>query len=121
MTYTTNNDDTQGIMMTYTTTNDGDIGETGGNCNIFHIGAYMIITSSMYFTNYVCAVAYPEVVSGGGSKSRKFKWLVKVGVSKGVTPCLKNHGLGGGGFRATRKPPWIRHCCVPHSPATHVV
>ena len=24
-------------------------------------------------------VAYPELVSGGGSKSRKFKWRVKVG------------------------------------------
>ena len=52
MTYTTNNDDTQGIMMTYTTTNDGDIGETGGNCNIFTY-MYMLITSSMYFTNYL--------------------------------------------------------------------
>ena len=39
------------------------------------------------------AVAYPELVSGGGgggvSKSRKFKWLVKVGASRGVPPDLK--------------------------------
>ena len=40
-------------------------------------------------------VAYPEVVSGGVSKSRKCKWLVKVGASKGVTQILKNHGRGG--------------------------
>ena len=33
------------------------------------------------------AVAYPELVSGGGvSKSRKSKWLVKVGASKVVNP-----------------------------------
>ena len=34
------------------------------------------------------SVAYPEFVSGEVSKSRKFKWLVKAGVSKGVTPDL---------------------------------
>ena len=40
------------------------------------------------------------------------KWLVKVCASKGETPLIKkNHGQGGG-FRATRKPPWIRHCCA---------
>ena len=32
------------------------------------------------------AVAYPELVSRGVSKSRKFKWLVKIVASKGVTP-----------------------------------
>ena len=43
-------------------------------------------------------VAYPELVSGGVSKSRKFKWLVKVGVSQGVTMVItKNHGRWGGG------------------------
>ena len=31
------------------------------------------------------SVAYPELVSGGGSKNRKFKCLVKVGATKGVT------------------------------------
>ena len=34
------------------------------------------------------AVAYPELVSGGVSKSHKFKWLVKVGAGKGLTPDL---------------------------------
>ena len=33
-------------------------------------------------------VAYPELVSKGVSKSRNFKWLVKVGASKGVTPLI---------------------------------
>ena len=37
------------------------------------------------------------------SKNRKFKWLVKVGASKGVTPDLNKSWPGG--FRATRKPP----------------
>ena len=37
-----------------------------------------------------------RVVLRGLSKSRKFKWLVKVGASKGVPPDLnKNHGRGG--------------------------
>ena len=31
------------------------------------------------------AVAYPELVSGGVSKSGKCKWLVEVGANKGVT------------------------------------
>ena len=53
-------------------------------------------------------VAYPELVSRGVSKSRKCRWLMKVGVSNGATPILKNNGREGG-FRATRKPPWIRH------------
>ena len=36
---------------------------------------------------------------GGGSKSRKFKWLVKVGVSKGVNPGFKiaRDGMRGNG------------------------
>ena len=34
----------------------------------------------------VCAVAYPELVSKGVSKSRKCKLLVRVGGSNGVTP-----------------------------------
>ena len=41
------------------------------------------------------AVAYPELVSRGVSKSRKCKRLVK-GASTGVTPLIeKNHGRGG--------------------------
>ena len=53
-------------------------------------------------------VAYPELVSKGVSKTRKFKWLVKVGASIYQTPDLKKN-LGWGGFRATKNP-WIRHC-----------
>ena len=34
-------------------------------------------------------VVYPELVSGFFFKSRKFKWLVKVGASKDVTPIIK--------------------------------
>ena len=53
-------------------------------------------------------VAYPELVSRGVSKTRKFKWLVKVGASIYQTPDLKKKswlGGGGGGFRATKKKP----------------
>ena len=46
---------------------------------------------------------------GGGSKVRKFKWLVKVGATKGETPLIKKI-MARGGVRATRTPPWIRHC-----------
>ena len=43
------------------------------------------------------AVAYPELVSRGVSKTRKCKWQVKVGASNGVTPLIKqNHGRRGG-------------------------
>ena len=55
-------------------------------------------------------------MAGGGfraTKSRKCKWLVKIGASYGVTPLNKKiMAGGGGGFRATRKPPWIRHWSV---------
>ena len=34
------------------------------------------------------SVAYPELVSRGVSKSRKFKWLVKVGACKDVNPLI---------------------------------
>ena len=37
------------------------------------------------------AVAYPELVSRGVSKTRKFKWLVKVGASIYQTPDLKKN------------------------------
>ena len=38
---------------------------------------------------------------GGGSKSHKFKWLVKVGASKGVIvlDLKKNHGRGRGSWQ----------------------
>ena len=42
-------------------------------------------------------MAYPELVSMGVSKSRKCKWLVKVGASNGVTPLIKQIMAGGGG------------------------
>ena len=45
-------------------------------------------------------MAYPELVSRGVSKSRKCKWLVKVGASNGVTPMNKKMMVRGG-FRAT--------------------
>ena len=49
-------------------------------------------------------VAYPELVSRGVSKSRKFKWLVKVGACKDVNPPIKkNHGRGG--FPGNQKTP----------------
>ena len=41
------------------------------------------------------SVAYPELVSRGVSKSRKCKWLVKVGASNGVTPTDKKIMAGG--------------------------
>ena len=34
------------------------------------------------------SVAYPELVSRGVSKSRNFKWLVKVGACKDVNPLI---------------------------------
>ena len=35
-----------------------------------------------------CLVSRVGLGGGGGSKSRKFKWLVKVGASRGVTPLI---------------------------------
>ena len=51
-------------------------------------------------------VAYPELVSGGVSKSHKFNGLVKVGAGKGVirVDLKKKHG-GGGGFLGNQKTP----------------
>ena len=52
------------------------------------------------------AVAYPELVSRGVSKSRKFKWRVKVGACKDVNPLIKkNHGRGGGVSGQPENPP----------------
>ena len=34
------------------------------------------------------SATYPELVSRGVSKSRKFKWLVKVGACKDVNPLI---------------------------------
>ena len=66
------------------------------------------------------SVAYPELVSRGVSKSHKFKGLVKVDASKGVIRVdLKKSRPGGGCFRATRKPSWIRHCTYIHTYITH--
>ena len=61
-------------------------------------------------------VAYPGLVSEGGSTSRKLNWLVKVGASKGVTLLIKKSwpggAAGGGGFPGNQKTPWIRHCAL---------
>ena len=50
------------------------------------------------------AVAYPELVSRGVSKSRKFKWLVKVGACKDVNPLIKKKSWPGGGGGVSGQP-----------------
>ena len=50
---------------------------------------------SLWFDLLPCAVAFPELVSRGVSKSRKFKWLVKVGACKDVNPLIKKIMAGG--------------------------
>ena len=42
-------------------------------------------------------MAYPELVSRGVSKSRKFKWLVKFGACKDVNPLISKKSWPGGG------------------------
>ena len=65
------------------------------------------------------SVAYPELVSRGVSKSRKFKWLVKVGACKDVNPLIKkNHGRGGGGFPGNQKKNLDTPLCMS---ATHFI
>ena len=59
------------------------------------------------------AVAYPELVSRGVSKSRKFKWLVKVGACKDVNPLIKkNHGRGGVSGQPENPPGYVTGWCV---------
>ena len=66
----------------------------------------MSVLNMPFYSMLFVAVVYPELVSRGVSKSRKFKWLVKVGACKDVNPLIKKKTCpGGGGFRATRKPP----------------
>ena len=63
-------------------------------------------------TSSSCSVAYPELVSRGVSKSRKFKWLVKVGACKDVNPLIKkNHGRGGGVSGQPETPPGYATAC----------
>ena len=50
-------------------------------------------------------MAYPELVSRGVSKSHKFKWLVKVGASKGVIRVDLKKIMAGGGFPGNKKKP----------------
>ena len=50
------------------------------------------------------AVAYPELVSRGVSKSRKFNWLVKIGACKDVNPLIKKKSWPGG-FPGNQKTP----------------
>ena len=58
-------------------------------------------------------MAYPELVSRGVSKSHKFKWLVKVGASKGVIRVdLKKIMAGGGGFPGHQKKPLDTPLCT---------
>ena len=54
-----------------------------------------------FFMFLYVTVAYPELVSRGVSKTRKFKWLVKVGVYQ--TPDFKKILAGWGGFWKTKK------------------
>ena len=49
-------------------------------------------------------MAYPDLVSEV-SKSRKFKWLVKVGASKGVTTMIFFLNPGGGEVPGNQKKP----------------
>ena len=53
------------------------------------------------------AVAYPELVSGSGgvSKSRTFRWLVKVGASRVSPPDLRKSWTWGGISGQPRNPP----------------
>ena len=67
----------------------------------------VICPASLYYNSPLSVgaskpVAYPELVSRGVSKTRKSKWLVKVGASIYQTPDLKQN-LGWGGFRVTKK------------------
>ena len=50
-------------------------------------------------------MAYPELVSRGVSKSRKYKWLVKVGACKDVNPLFKKKSWPGEGFPGNQKTP----------------
>ena len=66
-------------------------------------------STSVMSSNIWHSVAYVYRVGlRGGSKSYKFKGLVKVGAGKNVIRVDLNKNHGRGGFRATRKPPWIR-------------
>ena len=63
---------------------------------------------------FVIPVAYPELISRGVSKSRKCKWLVKVGASNGVTPLInKKSWPGGGGVSGQpENPPGYATGCI---------
>ena len=47
---------------------------------------YVYMYTYIHTYTHIDTLAYPELVSRGVSKSRKFRWVVKVGASKGVTP-----------------------------------
>ena len=67
-------------------------------------GGYDTITQDMHNDcETLVSVAYPDLVLRGGCfQSHTFKWLVKVGASKGVIRVdLKKSWPGG--FRATKK------------------
>ena len=74
----------------------------------------------MFYLMSVFSVAYPELVSGGVSKSHKFKGLVKVSASKGVIRVdLKK--IMTGGFPGNQKTPldtplvFLTEKCWPNS------
>ena len=77
-----------------------------------YYGGYYVfletVEKSWHLTNYsqtiIVSVAYPELVSRGVSKSRKFMWLVKVGACKSSN-LKKNHGRGGGVSGQPENPP----------------
>ena len=50
-------------------------------------------------------MAYPKLVLRGVSKTRKFKWLVKVGASIYQTPDFKKNLGWGEGFPGNKKNP----------------
>ena len=50
-----------------------------------HLDLYEMLSQLIFL---LTTVAYPELVSRGVSKNRKFKWLVKVGACKDVNPLI---------------------------------
>ena len=62
-------------------------------------------TTNLQYKHAPSSVAYPELVSRGVSKSRNFKWLVKVGACKDVHPLIKKNSWPGGVSGQPENPP----------------
>ena len=62
-----------------------ECGASSSSCPEYNINSPVVNRSG---PDWVHPVAYPELVSRGVSKSRKFKWLVKVGACKDVNPLI---------------------------------